>query len=148
MRHLTFLFHEYESWSVAASTGLRMVTGFFLAWFHGWHKVEEGYFHFFFGEPWPFTAEIVAIGFPFPELSGAAAGLTQFLGGLAIAFGLLVRPAAAAVAGTLIVAVYANTILEKEQQFALLYLALTLWCLTRGAGPYSIDAYLAKRWSA
>ena len=79
------------------------------------------------------------------------AGSAEFFGGLALLFGLLVRPAAAALAVTMIVAIFSVHIdkglfvANNGYEYALALLAVTVALLVSGAGRLSIDAELSAR---
>ena len=78
-------------------------------------------------------------------------GSAEFFGGLALLFGLLVRPAAAALAVTMIVAIFSVHIdkglfvANNGYEYALALLAVTVALLVSGAGRLSIDAELTAR---
>ena len=84
-------------------------------------------------------------------LMALLAGSAEFFGGLALLFGLLVRPAAAALAFTMIVAIFSVHISKglfmanNGYEFALALLAVTVALLISGAGRLSVDAKLAAR---
>ncbi|MDH5540560.1 MAG: DoxX family protein [Rhizobacter sp.] len=79
------------------------------------------------------------------------AGGAEFFGGLALLIGLLVRPAAAALAVTMLVAIFSVHIdkglfmANNGYEFALALLAVTVALLLSGAGRLSVDAGLATR---
>lgn len=78
------------------------------------------------------------------------AGSAEFFGGLALLIGLLVRPAAAALAVTMVVAIFSvhfdNGLFMANDgyEFALSLLAVTVALLFSGAGRLSIDARLSS----
>ena len=84
-------------------------------------------------------------------LMALLAGSAEFFGGLALLFGLLVRPAAAALALTMIVAIFSVHISKglfmtnNGYEYALALLAATVALLISGAGRLSVDAKLAAR---
>ncbi|MES2818996.1 MAG: DoxX family protein [Pseudomonadota bacterium] len=84
-------------------------------------------------------------GYQLALLSGSA----EFFGGLALIVGLLVRPAAAALAVTMLVAIFsvhwANGFFMSANgyEFALALLAITLALVIEGAGKLSLDGRLA-----
>ncbi len=79
------------------------------------------------------------------------AGSAEFFGGLALLFGLLVRPAAAALAFTMVVAIVSVHISKglfmanNGYEYALALLAVTVALLVSGAGRLSLDSALASR---
>ncbi|MCW5636079.1 MAG: DoxX family protein [Rubrivivax sp.] len=86
-------------------------------------------------------------GTPMALLAGAA----EFFGGLALVFGVLVRPAAAALAFTMLIAIFAvhfskGFFLDKGgYEYALALFAAAVSLLFTGGGRYSADAALAAR---
>ena len=95
-----------------------------------------------------FVAATGELGFPAPGLFAWLAALAEFGGGLLLAFGLLTRPAALAVAFTMAVAFFgqhgADPFAERELAFVYGIAALAL--LASGAGRFSFDARLRRRW--
>lgn len=84
-------------------------------------------------------------------LMALLAGSAEFLGGLALLLGLLVRPASAVLAITMLVAI-ATVHLDKGlfmanngYEFALALLAAAVSLVISGAGNASVDATLARR---
>ena len=82
-------------------------------------------------------------------LMALLAGSAEFFGGLALLFGLLVRPAAAVLAFTMIVAIFSVHISKglfmanNGYEYALALLAVTAALLISGAGRLSVDAKLS-----
>ena len=78
------------------------------------------------------------------------AGSAEFFGGLALLIGLLVRPAAAALAVTMVVAIFSVHfdkglfMANNGYEFALSLLAVTVALGVSGAGRLSVDARLAS----
>jgi len=79
------------------------------------------------------------------------AGAAEFFGGLALVLGLLVRPAAATLAFTMLVAIVAvhfdkGFFLDKGgYEYALALFAASVSLLLSGGGRYAIDAALVPR---
>jgi putative oxidoreductase len=118
---------------------VRLAFGLTLAFGHGLGKVAA------LGE---FTGKIASRGMPLPWLLGPAAALSEFVGGILIAIGLLTRPSAFFALVTMSVAAFhvhaADPFAKKE--LALLYGAAFLAVLIAGPGRFSLDArFLAKR---
>ena len=90
-----------------------------------------------------------SIGLQPGVLMALLAGSAEFFGGLALLIGLLVRPAAAALAVTMLVAIFAVHIdkglfmANNGYEYALTLLAVTLALLVSGAGRLSVDARLS-----
>ncbi len=78
------------------------------------------------------------------------AGSAEFFGGLALVIGFLVRPAAAALAFTMLVAIFAVHfegglfLSNNGYEFALALLAASLALLFSGAGRMSVDGRLTR----
>lgn len=84
-------------------------------------------------------------------LMAAMAGSAEFFGGLLLILGLLTRPAALALAFTMIVAIFSVHISHglfmsnNGYEFALALLAGTVSLLASGGGRASIDRLIAKQ---
>lgn len=78
------------------------------------------------------------------------AGSAEFFGGLALVLGFLVRPAAAALAFTMLVAIFAVHfegglfMANNGYEFALALLAASVTLLFNGGGRLSVDGRLAR----
>lgn len=83
-------------------------------------------------------------------LMALLAGAAEFFGGLALIFGVLVRPAAAALAFAMLVAIFAVHIgngffMDKGgYEYALALFAASLSLLLSGGGRFSIDHALTR----
>ncbi|MGE5489760.1 MAG: DoxX family protein [Actinomycetota bacterium] len=92
---------------------------------------------------------MASIGIEPGMLMAALAGGAEFFGGLALLLGLLVRPAAAVLGFTMLVAIFSvhigNGLFMKNNgiEFGLALLAATISLLVSGAGRLSADAALA-----
>jgi putative oxidoreductase len=111
---------------------LRLVTGLSIAFGHGLGKLPP---------PSHFVKAVSALGLPLPEVFAWAAGLSEFVGGLLLAVGLMTRPAAATVAITLGVAVFGHHAGDpfKARELALLYCAIALSFACTGSGRFGLD---------
>jgi putative oxidoreductase len=84
-------------------------------------------------------------------LMALLAGAVEFFGGLALVLGLLVRPVAAALAGAMLIAIFAvhfssGFFLDKGgYEYALALFAASLSLLLSGGGRIALDAVLARR---
>ncbi|HVE78329.1 MAG TPA: DoxX family protein [Gemmatimonadaceae bacterium] len=114
---------------------LRFVTGF-LFMFHGAQKL----FGWFAESPGgPLNAMMMT------------AGVLEFFGGFLIMIGLLTRPVAFLLAGEMAVAYFmahqpqGGWPIQNRGELAALYCFIYLYLSTAGAGPYSVDAMLARR---
>ena len=124
-----------------ALTLLRATVGVIMAT-HGWMKVthiastQRGF---------------ADIGIPFPEVAAYFAAAAEFLGGLGLIVGLLTPIAAFGVLVVMLVAIFSvhwrNGLLAQEGgfEYPLVLAAVGLFFMLRGAGPLSVDAWLARR---
>ncbi len=127
-------------------TILRIIVGvIFMA--HGSQKL----FGWFGGGGLAGTAQFMeSLGLTPATLMAALSGGAEFFGGLALVIGLLVRPAAVALIGLLVVAIFSvhihNGLFMQNNgyEFALALLGGALAVLFEGAGRASLDAAIAK----
>jgi len=97
---------------------------------------------------------MASIGLEPGWLMALLAGSAEFFGGLALVAGLLVRPAAAALAFAMLVAILAVHIgnglfmANNGYEFALALLAAAVALAIGGAGRNSVDAVVARRIAA
>ena len=130
-----------------AALALRIPVGIiFMA--HGGQKL----FGWFGGYGLSGTAQwLESIGLAPGYLMALLSGGAEFFGGLALLIGLLVRPASAVLAFTMLVAIFsvhfANGlfIANKGYEFGLALLAVSVSLAISGAGPLSIDRGLAGK---
>ncbi len=127
--------------SVIADAGLlvlRLIAGLSLAFAHGTGKIPPTA---------SFIAGVETLGFPAPVLFGWAAGITELVGGVCLAVGLLTRPASVLIAFTMAVAFFLrhadDPFATKEK--ALLYGGIALLFIFIGAGRFSLDSFLRGR---
>jgi len=138
---------------------LRMA-GLLLAIGHGWAKV-----HGFATGAEGFIGGVVRLGLPMPVLFAWAAGLSEFVGGLLVAVGLMTRTAAFFAACTMAMAAFVRhrslllfgtwigitsadpEVLQAagDPERALLFLVIMLALMLMGAGRLSLDRKLADR---
>jgi len=94
---------------------------------------------------------MASVGLAPGVLMALLAGSAEFFGGLALTLGLLVRPAAAALAFAMLVAIFAVHIgnglfvANNGFEYALALLAVSVALVFSGAGRGSADALLAQR---
>ena len=97
---------------------------------------------------------MASIGLEPGYLMALLAGSAEFFGGLALLIGLLVRPAAAVLAFTMVMAIFsahlANGLFMSNggYEFALSLLAASLALVFHGAGRFSVDGVIAGRLAA
>lgn len=94
---------------------------------------------------------MASIGLEPGYLMALAAGSAEFFGGLALLLGLLVRPAAAVLVVTMLVAIFAvhwtgGLLLSNNgYEYALTLLAVSLSLLFTGGGRWSADRWLSSQ---
>lgn len=122
----------------AALLALRLVAGAAFV-FHGWPKIQHA-------SSWMDPEALV------PGALQALAAFSEFAGGLAWIAGLLARPAALGILSTMTVAVYTHVSRGDpfvgqggSWELAGVYWVIALVILLRGAGSWSIDAFLFKK---
>lgn len=123
-----------------ALTSLRVFAGLSMAIAHGYPKVFEGKLA-------GLTTRVAGWGWPAPALFAWSAGLGELLGGLALAFGILVRPLAPFAMGTMLVAAFVAHASDpwSKKELPLLYFFVFLFFFVQGPGPFSLDAWLRRR---
>ena len=116
----------------------RVFAGLALALAHGLGKIPPS------GR---FVSGVAAMGFPAPNLFAWLAALAELAGGLLLAAGLLTRPAALAIAINMAVAAFVAHAADpfRTREPALLFLALALVFVARGAGRFALDRLVARR---
>lgn len=117
---------------------LRLGVGLSLAFAHGLGKLP----------PSPgFVEGTAEMGFPLPTLFSWAAALSEFLGGLLIAAGLLTRPAAFFAGCTMFVAAFLRhgpvPFSGMEKPFVFLVACVAI--LLAGSGRFGVDRLFAPR---
>ena len=134
------LFGGESGLSYAANAGLallRIFAGVALAFAHGYGKLPpaEG-----------LITRTGEMGFPMPVVFAWAAGLSEFAGGILLALGLLTRWASFFIAFTMLVALVGVHGADpfNRQELAFMYLFVGIAFLLKGAGDWSIDAFLRK----
>ena len=127
-------------------TVLRIIVGIiFMA--HGSQKL----FGWFGGGGLAGTAQFMeSLGLTPATLMAALSGGAEFFGGLALVIGLLVRPAAVALIGLLVVAIFSvhinNGLFMQNNgyEFALALLGGAVAVLFEGAGRASVDGVISR----
>lgn len=131
----------------AAALALRIPVGIiFVA--HGAQKL----FGWFGGHGLDGTGQFFgSVGLNPGYLMALLAGLAEFVGGLALVAGLLVRPAAAALAFAMLIAIFAVHwskgffAASGGYEYALALFAASLSLLFSGAGRFSVDRAIGER---
>ncbi len=136
----TILFGGETGLSYIANAGvtlLRVFAGISLALAHGIGKVppSEG-----------LIGRSAELGFPVPVFFAWAAAMSEFLGGLCLALGLLTRVSSFFIAFTMLVALIGVHGADpfNKQELAFLYFFIALAFLLKGAGDWSVDSFLRK----
>lgn len=119
-------------------TLFRVFVGATMAYQHGYAKLQD---------PAKIIGGAAKLGMPLPEVMGWLALLSELVGGICIALGLLTRPAAFFLGVTMAVAAFmmhgADPFATKE--LALLYLACCVVIAFFGSGRFAIDPMLHKK---
>ncbi|RKH09391.1 DoxX family protein [Corallococcus praedator] len=119
-------------------TLVRVVFGLTLAFSHGLGKVT--------GDMSGFAEGVAKLGFPAPMFFAWCAALAEFLGGIAVALGLLTRPAALFAGFTMLVALFRHRADPfGKMELSLLFLTVMVAALIIGGGPFSLDALLRRK---
>ena len=136
-----------ESRAGLAALALRVPTGIILA-AHGAQKL----FGWFGGYGLEGTGQWMdSIGLSPGYLMALMAGGAEFLGGLALIIGLLVRPASAVLAFAMLIAIFSVHISNglfmsnNGYEFGLALLAVSVSLIFSGGGRASVDALLARQ---
>lgn len=92
-------------------------------------------------------AYVQVIGLPFPIFFSYVAAYTELIGAPLLALGLLTRPAALGLFGTMMVAMYHHVLVAGLSipylELSALYSGVFLFYLVNGAGLFSVDSLLA-----
>lgn len=140
----TLLSRVLSTDNATAALALRIPVGIIFA-AHGAQKL----FGWFGGYGLEGTGQFFgSIGLNPGYLMALLAGLAEFLGGLALVFGMAVRPAAAALAFAMLVAIFAVHfskgffVASGGYEYALALFAASVALLFSGAGRFSVDRAL------
>jgi len=117
---------------------LRVTAGLSMAFGHGIGKVppSEG-----------LTKGVAEMGFIFPSFFAWSAGISEFFGGILLAFGLMTRTSALFCSITMAVALFIRHADDPfgRKEKALIYLVIFIFFLVTGPGKYSLDERINKR---
>lgn len=128
-----------NSWSPRILSVLRFIAGFLMLW-HGSQKLFE-----FPSMPPQMKEDITA----FVQYGG---GGIEFVGGILVMIGLLTRPAAFLLSGTMAVAYWMSHGLngkgflpmQNGGELAVIYCFIHLYLTFAGGGPWSVDSLIKK----
>ncbi|ASM51017.1 putative oxidoreductase [Pseudoalteromonas espejiana DSM 9414] len=144
---MTLLQKILNSKAGAAALILRVPVGLILA-AHGAQKL----FAWFGGYGLEGTGQWMAsIGLEPGYWLALMAGSAEFFGGIALALGLLTRPAAVVTAFTMLIAIFSVHInnglfmANNGYEYALTLLVATAALAVQGAGSFSVDSVIAKK---
>jgi putative oxidoreductase len=89
------------------------------------------------------------MGFPAPVFFAWMAALSELVGGVFLAIGFATRPAAFLIACTMTTAGFVRHAADPygRKELAFLYLAVAVMFMLTGAGRYSVDGTVLKKWS-
>ncbi len=125
-------------WSVQLGLAVvRVVAGLSMAFAHGLGKLPP---------PDRFVSLVKGLGVPLPELFAWGAGMSEFVGGLLLAVGLMTRPAAALIAITMAVAVFGHHSDDPwaKVELAALYGAIAIAFACTGSGRFGLDSVVNR----
>jgi putative oxidoreductase len=144
---MTLLQKILNSKAGAAALILRVPVGLILA-AHGAQKL----FAWFGGYGLEGTGQwMTSIGLEPGYWLALMAGSAEFFGGIALALGLLTRPAAVVTAFTMLIAIFSVHInnglfmANNGYEYALTLLVATAALAIQGAGSFSLDSVIAKK---
>lgn len=127
-------------WSQVAWTVLRVCIGMTIV-HNGLDKLAD--------IPGFAEAYVKVIGLPFPIFFSYVAAYTELLGGPLLALGLLARPAAFGLFGTMCVAIYQHILVSGLNipvlELAAVYAACFLFFTINGPGLFAIDTLILNR---
>jgi putative oxidoreductase len=135
-----FLFGTVKMQSVVGDIGLlvlRVFAGLSLMYAHGLGK---------FPPPERFVQSTAEMGFPIPVLFAWAAALSEVVGGVLLALGLLTRPSAFFIMCTVGTAAFVRHAPDpyRVKELPLLFLATAFLFLCVGAGRFALDRFVKK----
>jgi len=126
-------------WSQSAWTVLRVVVGVMMI-HNGLDKLSDI-------ESFA-TAYVEVIGLPFPIFFSYVAAYTELIGAPLVAIGLLTRPAALGLVGTMAVAMYHHILVAGFSipylELSSIYASCFLFFLINGGGLFSVDTFISS----
>ena len=121
-----------------AMTILRVFAGLGMSFGHGMGKIPVSD---------RFIEGVANLGRPFPSFFAWAAAISEFLGGILLALGLLTRPSALFLSITMFVAAFLRHADDpfSGKEKALLYMFVFILFLLTGSGEYGTDHVLRRK---
>lgn len=114
---------------------IRVTAGLSLAYAHGLPKLQRGVESF--------AAGVANLGFPAPLFFAWCATLTELVGGVLLALGLLTRPMGALAAFTMAVALFQHRADPfRSMELPLLYFMIFVGAALGGSGRYGLDTHV------
>ncbi|MFL3658620.1 MAG: DoxX family protein [Opitutales bacterium] len=143
-----FLFNTSYFFPSKSYLALRLATGFFMCYFHGWSKLTSD------SDRWYRMGATITEFIGNDALSiplGFMAAFAESIGSLFIAIGLITRPMAFLLFFTMLVA-SSKKLLQAGidgSELPLLYLFFSFFILLNGPGKYSLDNLITSKtkWS-
>lgn len=130
--------NSHPFYSDIVYAGVRVFVGVTMAVAHGLGKMPP---------PEMMIEKLNSMGFPAAVFFAWCAALAEVVGGVLLAIGLLTRPAALFIGFTMLIAGFVIHASDpfQHKELALMYLAVSLLFAIKGAGRYSVDAVISKR---
>lgn len=133
------LMRLYGPLAALAETVLRVVAGGVLVT-HGWGKIQD---------PFGMVEFVQGLGFHPGELWSLLLAVTEFIGGICIAIGLLTRLWALAAFCVLMVTAYFHWIVQAEgfqgAEYSIVWGSIMLFFAIRGSNRHSVDALIGRQ---
>jgi putative oxidoreductase len=107
--------------------------------FHGWTRLNRAIGYVLFDQPWTFVDMVDRLGFPFPAMFAILSAVSESVGALLLAVGLVTRWAAAMLAINMAVALLNELFKGDPIELPGLYLLGTVTVVLLGPGQLSLD---------
>lgn len=133
------------AWTDAGLLVMRLGFAALMFILHGRARLMRAFDYSVFGGPWPFVDLVAGLGFPVAGVFAVASALSESIGALLLAVGLLTRPAAAFLAIDMAVALYNETSGGDPIELPALYLIGAVGLAITGPGRYALDALRRTR---
>ena len=120
---------------------LRLGYASLLIGFHGWARLDRAIGYVFFDQPWTFVQLVGNLGFPLPAAFAVLSALSESLGALLVAAGVVTRLAAAAIAFNMTVAITNEAMKGDPLELPALYLLGAVVIAVMGPGAYTVRLF-------